>query len=541
MSNQIISKIVGVLFAGAVCACTPGAATDSLVETPDVPDGDKCDAATIGGVISPYVLEWPTSTRGDLEAAMAGNVVVVSYSCDGVKVLPDCKVEGDYGYLALTPKTESNLIEGADNIRASFGGASFGVDAKLERGAKLDMSYMLVGKRSTQRSTVTKADLVGDDFCAGATHFVKRADVGAWTMVTGKSVSAGLAAQVMNQGVGAESSNKEVRSKADGDPKTCKGAKKGDADAPDGCGALILVSLAPIKGGDAKIADIKTTGVDDTFECPAGRVKAEGGGCVTKAAATGAYLCDASNTDECLAQCKAGSDGSCGRLANQVIYVQGETGDDAQMKKAIGMFKPLAERFRTACENDQAPACMASVFIMLPELANIESAPQAERVAKLNTIAKFMERGCAAGDPKACSFFRLVFVDGREKLKEAGIDTMANYKRALEIGCRGGQAAPCAYLAFEQTMGTVIKQDVQAAQRNAHKACLGDSADACLLASALASDADTCSEDIGKLGKEAGQAFSASEVCAEEILSEAKADGGAAKKTRERACKMIDC
>lgn len=349
--SRFIYKVAGVVFAATVFACTPGAATDTLVDTPDVPDGDKCDAKTIGGVISPYVLEWPTSTRGDLEAAMGSGVVVVSYSCDGVKVLPDCKVDGDYGYLALTPKTESNLIEGADNIRASFGGASFGVDAKMERGAKLDMSYMLVGKRSTQRNTVTKADLVGDDFCAGATHFVKRADVGAWTMVTGKNVTAGIAAKVMNQGVGAESSNKELRSKADGDPKTCKSAKKGDPDSPDGCGALILVSLAPIKSGEAKIADIKKTGVDDTFECPAGRVKAEGGGCVTKEAAKGAYLCEGSDVDECVAQCKAGSDGSCGRLANKAIYVDGENADDAQMQKTIELLTPLRPRFETACKN----------------------------------------------------------------------------------------------------------------------------------------------------------------------------------------------
>ena len=84
MSNRIISKIVG-LSSSVVCACTPGAATDSLVDPPAAPDGDKCDAATIGGVISPHVLESPTSTRGDLEAAMAGNVVLTQPSLSAVE------------------------------------------------------------------------------------------------------------------------------------------------------------------------------------------------------------------------------------------------------------------------------------------------------------------------------------------------------------------------------------------------------------------------------------------------------------------------
>ncbi len=178
---------------------------------------------------------------------------------------------------------------------------------------------------------------------------------------------------------------------------------------------------------------------------------------------------------------------------------------------------------------------------MLPELRTIEDAENKERVAKLTKIATFMELGCAAGDPKACSFFRLVFVDGRAELKEAGLDAMANYKRALEVGCRGGQAAPCAYLAFEQTAGEVLTKNVQAAQRNAEKACLGDSADACLLAAGLASDPGTCTANLEKLSKEASQAFLGSELCSEENLSDAKEDAAAAKKSRERACKMLGC
>ena len=176
--------------------CTPGSALSGAARAPGVP-GEGCDPKALDEVSSPLSIDWPSNARSDLEAAMHDGVVVVSFTCDKVKVLPDCKVAGSYGYRAVTPREESVLIEGRDNIQASFGGVSWAVGGNFERDAKLDLSYVLVGKQSTPRTSLHQDELEGGDFCKGATHFVKRADVGAFAYATGTRVAAGMSAKVL--------------------------------------------------------------------------------------------------------------------------------------------------------------------------------------------------------------------------------------------------------------------------------------------------------------------------------------------------------
>ena len=199
MKRTILSCCLSFVAIGSALSlvqCTPGSALSGAAKAPGVP-GEGCDPKALNDVSSPLIIEWPSSARSDLEAAMHDGVVVVSYSCEKVKVLPDCKVAGAYGYRAVTPREESVLIEGRDNIQASFGGVSWAVGGNFERDAKLDLSYVLVGKQSTPRTSLHQDELEGGDFCKGATHFVKRADVGAFAYATGTRVAAGMSAKVL--------------------------------------------------------------------------------------------------------------------------------------------------------------------------------------------------------------------------------------------------------------------------------------------------------------------------------------------------------
>src|SRR5512135_2295987 len=47
----------------------------------------------------PLVVDWKPEQRGDLEVVMKEGVAVASYSCKGLKILKDCKVDGKYGFL----------------------------------------------------------------------------------------------------------------------------------------------------------------------------------------------------------------------------------------------------------------------------------------------------------------------------------------------------------------------------------------------------------------------------------------------------------
>lgn len=526
-------------------ACTPGAVTNRLGKTPDIPDQEKCDPTALNNILSPLVFDWPTSTRGDLEDAMSQGVVVVNFSCQGAKVLPDCKVEGGYGYRAVTPKTEQNLIEGKDNIRASFGGVVAGVSAQMDRESKLDMSYVLVGKSSTPRGRVSTADLQGDDFCKGATHFVKRADVGAWTMVTGKNVKAGVAARIMTQGAETASSSKEVRSKTDGNPKSCNGAKKGDSSAPSGCQSLIRVSLAPIKKSAKGAVSISKSGGDDGIGCPKGFVSAHGT-CQQKAQVKGAFLCKRGDDKGCAEQCKKGSDGSCNRLATSLLYSNmGSNGssakeDRARMKRSVTILGPLKKRLNDACfKGDQGASCMGLAFVGFVAARSIRD--EAEQMKVFGRLAGAVLKGCESGDFRSCAMARQFMVqnpDTAAGLKGTFPSPAKAYIAAIGRGCKGGNAAPCGFLAFELADGSVIQGKAAAAPEIAHKACLGDFAEACLLEAAL-SDGAACKKLYGQLERTVKESFSRSQVC--EAATTLPDNTGVAKKAKARACLLGSC
>ena len=39
--------------------------------------------------------------RAELEAAMQSGIAVVHYGCDGIRVLGDCKIKGEYAYASI--------------------------------------------------------------------------------------------------------------------------------------------------------------------------------------------------------------------------------------------------------------------------------------------------------------------------------------------------------------------------------------------------------------------------------------------------------
>src|SRR5262249_45972102 len=171
----------------------------------------------------PLVVDWKPEQRGDLEVLMKDGVAVVAYSCKGLKLLKDCKVDGKYGFLGMTKKEQIVRLQNGDEVKANLPFAGAGIAAniggEMERGATLDVALILIGKKKTTWAKVAMDDLKGD--CEGATHFVKGATVGAFVMETGSKAQARTAAQLFGAGVsGSSASAKNVRNQ-DGDPGDC--------------------------------------------------------------------------------------------------------------------------------------------------------------------------------------------------------------------------------------------------------------------------------------------------------------------------------
>lgn len=511
--------------------CTPGSALSGAAKAPGVP-GEGCDPKALSDITSPLVIEWPSNARSDLEAAMNDGVVVVSYSCEKVTVLPDCKVEGSYGYRAVTPREESVLIEGKDNIQASFGGVSWAVGGNFERDAKLDLSYVLVGKQNTPRTSLHQDELQGGDFCKGATHFVKRSDIGAFAYVTGTRVAAGMSAKVLGQGAAGSSENKEMRTKRDGDPSTCKSSKLADSKAPEGCGASIRVSLAPIKsGGTSKAENVSKKGLSDGLGCPTGFIFADGA-CVKDASKVKAFLCNEGDEKGCEKQCNAGSDPSCDRFARALIYGE-ELDDKAKFEHVMTSISKTLGRFESACKADQPNACAAlALFSFGPTLAG--GKPD---IPQMKKGVDYMARGCVAGDFTSCLFMRFLSQE-KDVGQELGMDGAKLLSSTIERGCRGGNAVPCGFVSVEYASGDTLPRNPKGALELAERACTGSFAEACQLHAALLSPPDRCGAILQGVNPKFIRMYNPEAICSEETLGAIPDDEKKGAVDLKRACAL---
>lgn len=524
--SALLTASVALCFVGStVAACKPGVAS-GLAQGPKL---EGCDPSALGGLISPLIIEWPAGARSDLESAMRDGVVVVSFTCDKVTVLPDCKVKGSYGYRAVTPRVETTLIEGKDNIQASFGGVGWAAGGNLSREAKLDLSFMLVGKMTTTRSAVHTSDLEGGDFCKGATHFVKRADVGAFAFATGTKVQAGMAAKAFGQGTEGDTKSEEVRTKKDGDQGACKSSKLADVNAPEGCGAGIRVSLAPIKSGAVSKDDsVSKKGVSDGLGCPKGFAYVDGA-CVDNPG-NKAVLCAEGDDKDCEKQCAAGSDPSCDRYARILLYRDDEGKEQAKVMAAI---VAANARFEASCAADQPAACTA---LGVQLFMDIMGKNQMGDKPKVKRAFEYMASACRAGDYVGCSFLRFTASDP-DMIKETGIDGEKLLADAITRGCASGNAAPCGFMAFEHAAGKgKLPSDPKKALELAEKACLGSFTEACQFHSALLGDAARCEKIWSQTSDKLSHVYDPTDLCA--ATKAIPDDAAAAKKSLARACAL---
>lgn len=497
-------RSVLLLFAVVGCGATPGLGSSPVAkvakkpEPPPIPDEEPCDPQGLDQVLSPLVIDWPATLRGDLETAMAGQVAVLAFSCDEVRVLSACKVSGAYDYRGISLKTDSTLISGKDNIRASFGGIAFGLSADLQRDAKLDLATVLVGKLGTTRTSLYRGELASE--CAGATHFVQRADVGAFAMSTGTSVQAGAAAEVWGQGLSAGAASKEARSKTDGDPKQCQQADAEAESAPERCRALIRVSLVPIREGNPDAAgalEARGSSGADSIGCPEGFVFSQGA-CRRRSDRVKTYLCREKDEVECRVQCELGDLPSCDRWAG----IRGERFIDLD---AIDLeeLERVQPKLVEACAHDLPAACgvLAAIEVKRAavDAAKLGRDPAPSDLEKLRPrfrrAFEYFEQACVAGERRACDATRKFYADEARARAMTGIEkSRERFVQLLRRGCSSASAVACSQLARELITGAWTKSDVAAALTHADKACTGGAAGACLTAGALLGEAKACSE-----------------------------------------------
>lgn len=449
---SVIPIALGALLTLACGSSTPAVA----VRPPDITAGEAvgetCEAVADYG--QPLVVDWKAHHRASLEASMSDGVAVVAYDCKSLRVLPDCHAEGSYGTLAVSRKEEVVELENADEIRANlptFGGklaADF--SAEMTRGAAINLAMIMVGKKRTTVRGVARSGLVGS--CAGATHYVRGAFMGAFAVGTSTRGNVQAAAAVFGAGASALSNSVRKVMSRDGDPSACTGVEPGASTLPGGCGAMLRLELTPIveDGSTAPILDSLSA---STQACPAGMVLAEGK--CTKKAAGVSHVCDGTLGD-CLTQCDKGNARSCAVSGEMFRRGQGLT---------VPNYPEALARFEKACNAGETLGCVGLGILYL----------RAEAVPKDTERARTLfEKSCEAGEPTACAYLAEMYKDGE------GVGV--HYPKALEYGrraCEAGEAYGCYLVAMAYFREEI--RDFSKSVQYLRKACFSDEPTSCVL------------------------------------------------------------
>lgn len=488
ISSAVLAASAALVLAG--CPSPPPIAPGPA----PLPPGTKF----ITGNLEPMIVDWQPEQRGDLEISMRDGLVVVAYDDSGFRLLKDCHVDGTYDFMGMTRRERVVRLESADDVRANLPLGGVGLAAKLggemERGATLDIAMVMVGKLRTTWRHVTAKDLVGQ--CAGASHVVRGATVGAFAVGKGSKTQTRAAAEIFGFGASGGARQSDSMQFVDGVVADCQNANPDSPKAPKQCGALIRVELLPISSSDdvkAAVASARTPELADV--CPKPLVMVEGK--CTQPKASTPVECTYGEGRPCLEQCKAGNAKSCAKLALMVVRGDGapkspETAPAIAMKACeagaaagctlLGQLlmdgvgikrdpKKAAQMWAKACDDGDADGCSAVGTLLLTGTG----VPRDTKLA-----AQALSKGCKGGSHGACSDLGLLALGGQ------GFDKELPFAASLfKKACDGDSSTGCSNYAYMQEFGQGVPKDVQRAVLGYAKACKLDDASCTWMAAML--------------------------------------------------------
>lgn len=428
------------------------------------PDDHTAAAATgaemvcegVPGRVKPLVVDWSADERVDLEAAMQGSVVVVKYDCPGIEILPGCTVEGSYAYAGVSRKEQVVQMTNMDEVRANIPMSSGSVGGEIQSGRAIDLATVLVGRRSTTVNYLTEGTLVGQ--CEGATHFVRSASLGAFSMGTGSVGNAAVMGEMFGVGASASSNSERNTTNTDGNLEACRDSKPG-ADTPPGeCQAPVRIELMPIaKGelgaGNKEALEATKKPVADN-PCLPGYVFAAG--MCSRPSEDLATICEPGDESDCEAQCEKGSAESCLNLGR--LLAEDRRSDHAMIP------------YKKACEAEQWEACTALGEKVYYDIDTEK--PLSPETIKL--AFDLLTLGCDGGHGYGCELRGDMLSDADLKMVDEGAAFSA-YDRACDLGSSFG----CHAAAERQLKGQGIPADVRAGLATLLRSCQGGSSDEC--------------------------------------------------------------
>lgn len=322
---------------------------------PDAPTavqatGEKCDASAES--TNSYVVDLSPDKRSDLELALdSGDLAVVSFSCDELKILKTCKAAGKYEYKGTSAKERVLSLENGDQIRAALplGGAGIAAtfEAEASTGTKFDLGLVIGGQRVGSAASFSAAELTGN--CTGATHVITAGKLGAFAMGTSAKSELKTAAEVFGAGVSAGSKSSRLAKERDGSIEACGASATGDTAPPKQCDALLAIELTKLSKG------FGTVEVDIAFGITYGE-----------------EAC--TDVPNCESACNSGKGKGCRELA--IVLIQGAQDVDKNIPRGLQLLNK-------GCELGDIRSCSALSSMLVFEERYDEALPLAEKACNV--------------------------------------------------------------------------------------------------------------------------------------------------------------
>jgi hypothetical protein len=229
--------------AGAAIGCMQSPAAKARSVLPYAPaEQAKCRVAASQS--SPLVTEWPASEKANLEVLLRGGTVAVAYSGCAMRLLPECRVKGEYHWQQTTPATDALEINDSDELFAKLPLGAASLEAELKRSGKLSVKTTVAGQLRLQGADVSEVPREGP--CAQATHIVTGLSLGAFALTAGGQKDTKLGAEISVLGTGAKTERSADLLRSAGDFDSCA---QGTNESPHvNCASPIQAFLTPLPG-----------------------------------------------------------------------------------------------------------------------------------------------------------------------------------------------------------------------------------------------------------------------------------------------------
>ncbi len=248
-ANVLLVAALGVIVTASV-GCSP-------LPEPDV--GSRLMGRTTAGqnrsrvaksTLNPFVIEWDPTDLSAFETHATRDVVFVRYDGQEIEMLWGCRdpgVPGKYGSYGPPAWSSGALqdleLRSSDDLNATVPLSAALLEANVSRGESLKLVYFVSGMISSTRETIARANLVGNDGCKTATHYVWRYNLGAFELRENVDAAIGGGARVAGVGAHASRSRGQSVLKRGGSLAEC------ETDLQTRCRIPIRLALKPLQAG----------------------------------------------------------------------------------------------------------------------------------------------------------------------------------------------------------------------------------------------------------------------------------------------------